>query len=96
MSLSYEWGAAKALANERKHGVTFEEAQTVFLDAYALHQLDGPHSWDEDRFIIIGTSLRDRILTVVYVERTNEVLRLISARRATSRERRTYEEKADQ
>lgn len=94
MSLTYEWDDAKARANERKHGVSFEEARTVFLDAYALHVYDGPHSWEEDRSIIIGTSLRERILAVVYVERTGETLRLISARRATLRERRTYEEKA--
>jgi uncharacterized DUF497 family protein len=95
VSLSFEWDSAKALSNLRKHGVSFDEARTVFLDAYALHVYDGPHSWEEERFIIIGMSLRERILVVVYVERTEDVLRLISARRATARERRDYEEKTD-
>ena len=85
---------AKALANERKHGVSFLEARTVFSDPLALHQYDGPHSWNEERFIIIGTSESRRVLFVVYVERIEETFRLISARTATTRERRAYEEKA--
>jgi len=95
MSMTFEWDEAKAVANDRKHGVSFDEAKTVFQDPFALHELDGPHSWEEDRFIIIGTSFMERILTVAYVERTAETMRLISARRATSRERKTYEEKAN-
>jgi len=90
----FEWDAAKAAENLRKHGVSFEEARTVFGDAYALHVYDGEHSWAEDRFIIIGRSERDRLLSVVYVERVELTLRLVSARRATLRERRTYEEKS--
>lgn len=90
----FEWDDAKALANERKHGVSFEEAKTVFGDALALHMYDGEHSWEEDRFIIIGISERERHLYVVYVERSEVTLRLISARRATLRERNDYEEKA--
>jgi len=90
----FEWDPAKALANERKHGISFDEAKTVFGDEYALHMYDGPHSWDEERFIIIGRSERQRHLFVVYVDRSEVTLRLISARRATLRERRDYEEKA--
>ena len=90
----FEWDEAKALANERKHGVSFDEAKTVFGDAYALYVPDGPHSWDEERLIIIGRSERQRHLFVVYVDRSDVTLRLISARRATPRERRAYEEKA--
>ena len=93
MKLTFEWDEAKARANERKHGVSFDEARTVFGDAFALHQYHGPHSWKEDRFIIIGTSEQERVLLVVYVERTELTMRLISARRATARERKTYEEK---
>lgn len=92
--MKFEWDEAKALANVGKHGVSFEEARTVFGDAFALHQYDGPHSWSEERFIIVGMSERPRLLFVVYVERIEERFRLISARQATPRERRNYEEKA--
>ena len=94
-TLRYEWDEAKAASNVSKHGVSFDEARTVFLDVFALRVFDGPHSSDEDRFIIIGMSDHARVLTVVYVERTEETMRLISARRATSRERRIYEEKTN-
>jgi uncharacterized DUF497 family protein len=92
--LRFEWDPAKAAANARKHGVSFEEARTVFGDAYALHAYDGEHSWQEDRFIIIGRSELRRVLFVVYVERTELTMRLISARPAMAREKRTYEEEA--
>lgn len=91
--LTFEWDPDKASSNERKHGVSFDEARTVFGDQRALHEYDGDHSWHEDRFMIIGTSERARVLTVVYVERTEMTMRLISARAATIRERRSYEEK---
>ncbi|HEX8252657.1 MAG TPA: BrnT family toxin [Thermoanaerobaculia bacterium] len=94
MRLQFEWDSAKARENERKHGIAFEEARTVFGDAYALHTYDGEHSWQEDRFIIIGRSELSRVLFVVYVERTEMTMRLISARRATAREKRTYEKEA--
>ncbi|HEY0160566.1 MAG TPA: BrnT family toxin [Thermoanaerobaculia bacterium] len=94
MELKFEWDPEKARENERKHGVSFEEARTVFGDVFALHQYDGPHSWEEDRFIIIGRSERQRILFVVYVERTEMTMRLISARHATLRERRSYEKES--
>ncbi len=92
--MQFEWDEEKAFANARKHGVSFDEAKTVFGDRSALHQYDGPHSWNEERFIIIGMSERPRLLYVVYVERIEEMFRLISARPAMLRERRAYEEKA--
>lgn len=91
--LTFEWDEAKARSNERKHGVSFNEARTVFGDPCALHVYDGDHSWHEDRFMIIGMSERDCVLSVVYVERTELTMRLISARAATIGERRDYEEK---
>jgi uncharacterized DUF497 family protein len=92
--LTFEWDPEKALENQRKHGVAFEEARTVFGDAFAVYIYDGRHSWEEDRFIMIGQSENDRILVVVYVERTELRMRLVSARRANRRERQSYEEKA--
>ena len=91
--MTFEWDPGKAASNEQKHGVSFDEAKTVFGDQRAVHEYDGDHSWHEDRFMIIGTSERARVLTVVYVERTEMTMRLISARAATIRERRHYEEK---
>jgi uncharacterized DUF497 family protein len=73
--------------------VRFGEAETVFRDAFALHVYDGDHSSTEDRFIIIGMSEHERMLTVVYVERTSMTLRLISARPAKTHEKKDYEEK---
>ena len=96
IELTFEWDSDKSAANERKHGVAFEEARTVFGDAHALHQYDGEHSWAEDRFIIIGRSELERVLFVVYVERTEMTMRLVSARRAMVRERRMYEKKANE
>ena len=92
--LTFEWDPEKARTNVLKHGVSFDEAKTVFGDAAAVYLYDGPHSWHEDRLIIIGKSARRRVLFVAYVERTDLTMRLISARRAMLHERRTYEEKA--
>lgn len=91
--LKFEWDPEKARSNERKHNVSFEEALTVFRDTRALHAYDGDHSWNEDRFIIIGMSKWERVLMVVYVERSFMTMRLISARPASLRERNAYEEK---
>jgi uncharacterized DUF497 family protein len=91
--LRFEWDSEKARSNERKHNVSFDEALTVFRDTRALHAYDGDHSWNEDRFIIIGMSEWDRVLMVVYVERSFMTMRLISARPASLRERNAYEEK---
>jgi len=81
----------KSLANRRKHGVSFEEASTVFLDEHALLRGDPDHSEDEERFILLGLSSRLRLLVVCHSYRSkDEVIRLISARRATRTERAEY------
>ena len=91
---NFEWDLDKAHENERKHGVTFEEAATVFGDADAVFDDDLDHSELEDRFIIIGISARERMLMAVYVIRHEDVVRIISSRTATHREKRIYEEKS--
>ena len=90
MSERVEWDPNKAASNLAKHGVTFEEAATVFLDPLALTIPDPEHSVDEDRFITLGLSAHDQLVVVVHTDRAGAI-RLISAREATPRERRTYE-----
>ena len=90
MDFIFEWDEAKALANLAKHGVTFEEAQSVFGDTHSLTIFDTRHSGDEDRFIDIGRSDSGLILVVVYTERDTRI-RIISCRHATPRERQHYE-----
>lgn len=87
----FKWNEDKADRNHKKHGITFEEAATVFNDPYFIDFYDPDHSEDEDRFIIIGMSNRQRLLIVSYTERLNSI-RLISARETTRQERITYEE----
>jgi hypothetical protein len=89
--VTYEWDPAKAEANVKKHGVSFEEAASVFLDASALTFWDPDHSEVEDREITIGRSAQGRVLFVAHAARYGRV-RIISARRATRREQRQYEE----
>lgn len=89
--LSFEWSTAKALANRRKHRVTFEEATTVFGDTLSRTIADPDHSIDEDRFVTIGRSFQQRLLVVVHTERGDRI-RLISARRAAKIEVRQYEQ----
>ncbi len=91
MSVEFEWDPAKATYNQEKHRVTFAEAQTVFADPGAVIVPDEWHDEAEDREIIIGRSQRNRLLFVVFVERMQLVIRLISARVATKKERREYE-----
>ena len=92
--LRFEWDAAKATANRRKHGVAFEEARTVFLDEQALLLADPEHSDHEDRFVLLGLSAGLRILVVVHAYCDAEgVMRLISARKADRREQRVYAER---
>lgn len=91
MDLEFEWDPRKAAANRRKHGVSFEEAMTAFADPHSITIPDPDHSEDEDRFILIGRSTVQRLLVVVHLERGVR-LRLISARLAARRERRSYEE----
>ena len=91
MQTLFEWDSHKAEANLRRHGVSFEEAQTVFTDPLSITLADPDHSEDEERFIDIGMSDNRRVLVVVYTERGQRI-RLISARQATSAERKQYEE----
>jgi len=89
--LRFAWDAAKEAANRRKHRVSFEEAETVFSDDYAMLIDDPEHSDDEDRFVLMGLSVRLRTLVVVHAYRGTEgIIRLISARKANSRERALY------
>ena len=89
--LGFTWSPAKARANEKKHGVSFTEAQSVFVDEQARLLDDPDHSEDEDRFLLLGMSSRLRVLVDVraYREATG-VIRLLSARKATPRERAAY------
>jgi len=90
-SLRFEWDAAKSRQNERKHGVSFEEAQSVFLDERAIRFSDPDHSEDEDRFILLGMSFVLRVVVVCHCYRAGEsVIRIISARKANKREVRDY------
>jgi hypothetical protein len=86
-----EWDADKARANAAKHGVTFEEAATVFSDPLELTILDPSHSVEEDRYVSVGTSAAGRLVLIGYTERGSKI-RVISARRATMREQHDYEE----
>jgi uncharacterized protein len=89
--IRFEWDPGKARLNLRKHGIAFEEAETVFADDHAILLDDPEHSRHEDRFVLLGVSARLRILVVVHAYRArDEVIRLISARRATPRERAQY------
>ncbi|MBM4067306.1 MAG: BrnT family toxin [Planctomycetes bacterium] len=89
--ISFEWDAGKNSLNKKKHGVSFEEAQTVFSDENALLLHDPYHSKGEDRFILLGLSSSLRILVVCHCYRKNdEVIRIISARKATRSEQKQY------
>jgi uncharacterized protein len=89
--LSFEWASSKAAANHRKHGVTFEEARSAFFDENARVIPDTEHSDDEDRFVLLGLSVRLRLLVVVHCYRsTDDVIRIISARKADPSERKQY------
>jgi uncharacterized protein len=89
--MEFEWDEGKAESNLIKHGISFDDAQTVFNDPLYVDFYDPDHSEDEDRYLIIGESNRGRLLIVSYTERGN-VIRLISARETTKIERKMYEE----
>jgi len=89
--LRFDYDPQKAVTNFKKHGVSFEEAITVFSDPLASTLPDDQHSFDEERFITVGTSSRNRLLFVVYTEDVSGI-RLIGARLATATEKRQYEE----
>jgi len=89
--LRFVWNEAKNRANERKHGVSFEEAQTAFLDEKAKVYFDPDHSDTEDRFILLGISFQLRVLIVCHCHREGGlVVRIISARKADKREQENY------
>ena len=92
MGLRFTWDPHKAVANFRKHGVSFNEAVTAFADPFSITVPDVDHSVSELRFVLIGRSTREHLLVVVHVERDESDIRLISARQASRRERHTYEE----
>ena len=89
--ITFEWDQAKNRANKRKHGIPFEEAQTVFLDENAIRYFDPDHSQDEDRFIMLGLSFRLRVLVVCHCHRADDaIIRIISARKANNEEANDY------
>jgi len=89
--LTFEWDEAKNTLNLSNHGISFEEAQSVFFDESALEFPDPDHSDEEDRFLLLGRSFRLRVLVVCHCMRQSEsVIRIVSARRATAKERQVY------
>jgi len=89
--VNYEWDASKAKTNLRKHGVSFEEASTVFLDPLAITFPDPDHSDEDDREITIGLTTKNRVVFVSHCPRGDRTL-IIGARRTTRKERKQYEE----
>ncbi|BAZ30841.1 hypothetical protein NIES4074_33080 [Cylindrospermum sp. NIES-4074] len=92
MRLKFEWDDNKAQTNLNKHGVSFDEAKTVFDDALALIFDDPAHSFGEQREIIIGYSDLNRLLLVCFTERDNNLIRIFSSRLTTKKERQDYEQ----
>lgn len=87
----FGWDSAKATANLRKHGVSFEEAQSVFYDEFAVQFFDEEHSTSEERFLLLGMSTGGRLLLVCHCEReAGDIVRIISARKATKTESTFY------
>lgn len=90
-NITFEWDASKASLNKKKHGISFDEAKTVFFDENAKVIHDPEHSDDEERFIILGLSVNVRMLVVIHCYRKNDrIIRLISARKATQKESMQY------
>lgn len=93
MSFRFEWDLAKAWRNLQKHGITFDEAATVFEDRLAVVFDDPEHSSNEVREIVVGHSVLERLLVVSFVQTAPNAIRLISSRKATRSETREYEER---
>mgnify|MGYP000860123673 CR=1 FL=1 len=92
--LHFDWDETKNLANQRKHGVSFEEAQTTFTDEFGLLIHDPDHSEHEDRFVFMGLSASLRLLVVCHCHRDGDaIVRIISARKANRRERSMYSQR---
>jgi len=90
--VKFEWNPSKAQSNLKKYGVSFEEAKSIFYDELAIQFYDNDNSESEDRFIMLGISNELNILTVCHCERQEgEIIRIISARKATKNERKFYE-----
>jgi uncharacterized DUF497 family protein len=94
MALTFEWDEEKAKRNFKKHGITLEEARTVFNDPFAITIADPDHSDEEGRYLDIGLSVKEEVLVVWYTER-EENIRIIGCRRATPFERKIYEEREE-
>ena len=93
MNLQFEWDPNKERINIQQHGITFEQASYVFADPFALNRYDGKHSQNEDRWVSSGKSLSEIILVVVHTYRNSdgvEFVRIISARKATKKEKQVY------
>ncbi len=91
IKIIFEWDDTKDESNQTKHGVAFEEAQTVFFDESAIQFNDPDHSMDEERFLLLGFSLRLKVLVVCHCYPSDEsIIRIISARRATKKEQKVY------
>ena len=89
--MRFEWDSSKAASNAKKHKVTFEVAKTVFYDDFAVQFFDEEHSFDEERFLLLGMSSDARLLLVCHCERQDgDVIRIISARKATEGEAQNY------
>ena len=89
--IQFEWHPSKATANLKKHQVSLEEAQTVFYDEFAVQFFDEAHSADEVRFLMLGMSVQSKLLLVCHCEREGgDIIRIISARKATKRESAFY------
>jgi len=94
--MKFEWDRKKENINIKKHGVTFEQASYVFADPFALNRFDEEHSEDEERWVLLGKSLNQTILLVAHTFRDNdgkEFVRIISARKATKKEEKSYKER---
>lgn len=90
--IRFEWDTVKAASNQKKHGVSFEEARSVFYDEFAIQFFDEISSDDEDRFLMLGLSGEARLLIVCHCERNSgDVIRIISARKATRNEQKYYQ-----
>jgi uncharacterized DUF497 family protein len=94
ISLHFEWDENKAISNQEKHGISFEEAKSVFADSLGRLISDPDHSENEERFILMGVSSRLRLLIVCHCEKDKNSIRIISARKADRFERKKYEEKS--
>lgn len=88
--MKFEWDEANNQANFRKHGIDFRQAAYVFADTFALSVPDDDHSEREERWLLLGMSLNDQVLLVVHTFRYDDVIRIISARKATATETATY------